>query len=211
MNNTLVLLSIASAVAIGAISPGPSFVMVARTAVVSSRTDGFFAALGMGIGAMLFALAALLGLHTLLNTIPWLYILIKLMGGAYLTYLGCKIFRNAKTPLVIPDNKQAPQTKKSLRSFWLGLGTQVSNPKTAIVYASIFVALLPRDTPTSILVALPIIVLGIETGWYAVVALVLSSSSPRVAYLHYKSWIDRTAGGVMGLLGLQLIASTKEM
>lgn len=48
MQELTALAGIATALAIGAVSPGPSFVMVARTAASSTRTDGLCAALGMG-------------------------------------------------------------------------------------------------------------------------------------------------------------------
>ena len=93
------------------------------------------------------------------------------------------------------------------RTFLLGLATQVSNPKTAVVYASIFAAFLPREVPLVLALAVPAVIFCIETGWYAIVALALSSAAPRSAYLRYKIWIDRAAGGVMGLLGLRLVWS----
>ena len=132
------------------------------------------------------------------------------MGGAYLAYLGFRIFRSAKEPLIVPDGDGSPPAKAA-RSFLLGLGTQLSNPKTAIVYASVFAALLPRDVPLPVMLALPFVVLLVEAGWYAVVALVLSSESPRAAYLRYKAWLDRTAGGVMLLLGLKLATSARQL
>lgn len=49
------LLGILAALTVGAMSPGPSFVVVARTAVSSSRADGLAAALGMGAGGLAFA------------------------------------------------------------------------------------------------------------------------------------------------------------
>jgi threonine/homoserine/homoserine lactone efflux protein len=52
-------------------------------------------------------------------------------------------------------------------------------------------------------------VFAIETGWYALVALVLSSDRPRLAYLRFKTWIDRAAGGVMIALGLRLATSVR--
>lgn len=211
MNNTLTILGIAGAVSVGAMSPGPSFVMVARTAVAASRTDGLAAAIGMGLGAMLFSIAALFGLHTLFAVVPWLYVSIKLVGGIYLAYLGMKIYRGAKNALAVSEGQQEAQTANVTRSFLLGFSTQVSNPKTAIVYASIFAALLPHEIPLSLMLVLPVIVLVIETSWYAVVALALSSTSPREMYLRYKTWIDRTAGSVMMLLGLKLVSSAKEV
>ncbi|MDD5334754.1 MAG: LysE family transporter [Rhodoferax sp.] len=205
MNTAMTVLSIGSAIAIGAISPGPSFVMVARTAVASTRGNGLAAALGMGAGGIVFATAALLGLQVLLASVPWLYLAFKVAGGGYLAYLGYRIWQGANAPLQLSASG-GPDSQPSLkRAFILGLGTQLSNPKTAIFYGSIFASLLPHDIPAALLVALPIVVFCIEAGWYSIVALLLSSASPRDAYLRYKSRIDRVAGGVMALLGFRLV------
>jgi threonine/homoserine/homoserine lactone efflux protein len=209
MDNTLSLLGIAGAMAVGAMSPGPSFVMVARTAV-ASRGDGLAAALGMGAGGLVFAIAAMAGLQAAFLAVPALYLAIKGFGGAYLIYLGIRIWRGARQPLdVAPaDNGSSPrQQGRGGRTFLLGLATQVSNPKTAVVYASIFAAFLPREVPLVLALTVPAVIFCIETGWYAIVALALSSAAPRSAYLRYKTWIDRAAGGVMGLLGLRLVWS----
>jgi threonine/homoserine/homoserine lactone efflux protein len=195
------LLSIAGALTIGAMSPGPSFVMVARTAVAVSRADGLAAALGMGVGGVLFAVLALLGLHVVLTAVPALYIAFKIAGGAYLVYLGWIMWRSARQPLGFEDAPLRPG-----RSFWLGLLTQLSNPKTALVYASVFVSLLPREVPVAGAVALVAVIFTIEAGWYALVAWALSARSPRATYLRSKTWIDRAAGTVMAALGLKLIA-----
>jgi threonine/homoserine/homoserine lactone efflux protein len=53
-------------------------------------------------------------------------------------------------------------------------------------------------------------VFAIETIWYSVVALALSSPSPRARYLASKAWIDRTAGAIMSLLGLKLIFEVQQ-
>ena len=209
MDTTLSLLGIAGAMTVGAMSPGPSFVMVARTAV-ASRSDGLAAALGMGAGGLVFAIAALAGLQAAFLAVPGLYLAIKGFGGAYLIYLGFRIWRGARQPLAMTQDADAPSTRRQgrgRRTFLLGLATQVSNPKTAVVYASIFAAFLPREVPLVLALAVPAVIFCIETGWYAIVALALSSAAPRSAYLRYKVWIDRAAGGVMGLLGLRLVWS----
>jgi len=209
MDTTLSLLGIAGAMTVGAMSPGPSFVMVARTAV-ASRSDGLAAALGMGAGGLVFAIAALAGLQAAFLAVPGLYLAIKGFGGAYLIYLGFRIWRGARQPLAMTQDADAPSTRRQgrgRRTFLLGLATQVSNPKTAVVYASIFAAFLPREVPLVLALAVPVVIFCIETGWYAIVALALSSAAPRSAYLRYKIWIDRAAGGVMGLLGLRLVWS----
>lgn len=200
------LAALLGALTIGIMSPGPSFVLVARTAIAGSRSAGLAAAAGMGLGGVVFAVLGLLGLHAVLSTVPWLYLVLKLAGGAYLLYLGICMWRGARQPLVIAEPAR-PVVGTSGRYFLIALGAQLSNPKTAVVYGSIFAALLPRDLPLLIALALPVVIFIIETGWYAIVALALSSSSPRAAYLRAKTAVDRAAGGVLGLLGLKLITS----
>ncbi len=85
----------------GAASPGPSFVLVARLAMGSSRGDGIAASIGMGFGGVLFSILALLGLHTVLTNVPALYMALKIVGGLYLIYLAIRILYGARQPLII--------------------------------------------------------------------------------------------------------------
>ncbi|WP_049734182.1 LysE family translocator [Rhizobium ecuadorense] len=205
MSSAGVFISIMAALAVGAMSPGPSFVVVSRIAISRSRRDGLAAALGMGAGGVVFAVLALAGLTALLSQFEWLYILLKVAGGAYLIYIAVNIWRGAARPLEVSnagDGQRAPRL-----SFTTALLTQLSNPKTIIVYASLFAALLPRTVPLDLMVALPLGVFAVEAGWYSIVALAFSARHPRRLYLAAKSWIDRAAGAVMGGLGLRLIFS----
>ena len=205
MDVALSLLGVLAVLAVGAASPGPSFVMVARTSVALSRRHGLAAAAGMGVGGVCFATLAVLGLTALLMQVEWLYTAVRLLGGAYLMLLAWRIWRGAAAPLRVEGGVDAA-ARSVARSFWLSLGTQLSNPKTAIVYASIFAALLPAGAPLwAWAVLLPMVFL-IEAGWYAVVAVVFSAAGPQAAYLRAKAWVDRAAAGVMGLLGLRLVA-----
>ena len=207
MDSIGIVAGILAVLLVGVISPGPSFVLVAQTAVSASRRHGLAAALGMGLGAMLLAALALLGLQTLLVAVPWLYVALKLVGGLYLMYLAVRVWRGARQPLMQAGDG-AVQTRRR-RSFLLALGTMLSNPKAAVQYGVIFAALLPRTVPASLpWVLLPAIFL-LETGWYALVAVLLSSSSPRQTYLRCKTGIDRVTSGVLGMLGLKLALSAR--
>jgi threonine/homoserine/homoserine lactone efflux protein len=206
MELTWSIVSIAGAVTLGAMSPGPSFIMVARTAVASSRADGFGAALGMGVGAMVFATGALLGLHVLLSAVPALYVALRIAGGMYLLILAFRLWRGASRPMTWAVSAEH-RTGTLFRSFALGLLTQVSNPKTAVVYASIFMSLLPGSLSAEMLALLPLMIFAIETAWYSTVALVLSVPASRGAYVRWKTHVDRCAAGVMASLGVKLIAT----
>ncbi len=202
------LFGVIAALAVGVISPGPSFVMVARQAVSTTRAQGLMAALGMGLGGLVFAAAALAGLQALLLAVPALYLALKVLGGLYLAWLGWCIWAGAKTPLLV-DDASAPASRAPVRALALGLATQLSNPKTAIVYASVFAAFLPAAPGWAFSGLLLLAVLVVETLWYALVALVLSAARPRAAYLRGKTWVDRLAGAVMMGLGLKLVLSAR--
>jgi len=205
MSSVSIFLSIIAALSIGAMSPGPSFVLVSRIAVSRSRLDGLAAALGMGIGGVAFSVLALAGLTALLAQFGWLYLALKVAGGAYLVYIALKIWRGAREPLHIGD--AASDHRSLTRSFTTALLTQLSNPKAIVVYASIFAALLPKTVPLGLIFALPIGVFAVEAGWYTIVALAFSANHPRRLYLAAKTWIDRLAGTVMAGLGVQLVTS----
>jgi len=210
MQELVTLASIVAALAIGVVSPGPSFVMVARVAVASTRRRALATALGMGVGGAIFGAAALLGLQSVLLAVPALYAGLKIVGGLYLCYLGYLIFRSAPQPLAAAGadgHASNDDSSGPLRAFWLGFSTQVSNPKTAIVYASVFAAFLPASFSMGFAAALLAAVFLVEAAWYALVALLFSSSGPQRAYLSCKSWVDRSAGAVMLGLGLKLMTS----
>jgi len=195
--------SILAAILLGAMSPGPSFVLVARNAIGLSRRDGVATALGMGVGAICFSGIALAGLYTVLAHVAWLYAALKIAGGAYLLYIASRIWRGAGQPVTM--ERAAAARSRPGRSFWIGLTTQLSNPKTAIAYGGIFVALLPQHPPLWCYFALPPLLFLVETGWYTAVALCFSSQRPRELYLRAKGWIDRTAAAAITVLGLRLI------
>jgi threonine/homoserine/homoserine lactone efflux protein len=197
------LFAILGALFLGAMSPGPSFVFVVRTAVARSRADGLAAAVGMGVGAMTFGALALVGLHTLMTEAAGLYWTLKIAGGLYLVYLGIAIWRHAGAPLALGEGV----TGRSglAKSFGLALATQLSNPKIVAVFGAVFAALLPAEPPLWLDLALPPLIFCQETAWYALVALAFSSAGPRAMYLRARTVIDRVAGTIIGVLGVRLL------
>ena len=127
-------------------SPGPSFILVAQTAMAKSRVEAIAVSVGMGIGATIFAVIASVGLFVLLETVPWVYIGLKVSGGSYLCFLAFKMWRSSNVPM--ETNMTINTTSNGiLKMFFAGLFTQLSNPKTAIVFGSVFAAFLPKEIP----------------------------------------------------------------
>jgi threonine/homoserine/homoserine lactone efflux protein len=206
MDPIVSFLSILGALILGAISPGPSFVFVARTAVAVSRRSGVASAIGMGLGASIVCTLALVGVRAVFAQAEWLYICFKLLGGIYLCSLAWRLWHGGKGEAAEAAETLAAPTKTGfMRSLWLALATQLSNPKTLIVISGIFAALLPSRVPAWMYWTIPLVDLIVETSWYAFVAVALSSRVPRQIYLGAKGRIDRAAGCVLGVLGLRLI------
>ena len=154
-------------------SPGPTSIYVAKNSIAISRKHGLFTALGTGTGAAVFGLLAVLGLQAFLLAVPSAYVALKICGGIYLLWLAFKIIKHAKEPI---NTDEDSNTQMSLRrAYTTGLITQLSNPKIAIVLASIFTALLPKEIPTYFYVVLPVLCFFIDAGWCSLVAAALSA------------------------------------
>lgn len=207
MESLLILGSITFALVLGAISPGPTFIYVAKNSIAISRKHGLFTALGTGTGAALFGFLAVMGLQAVLLAVPSAYLALKICGGLYLLWLAYKIIKHAKEPMQTTEGDV--KSMSHAQAYRLGLITQLSNPKIAIILASVFTALLPKEIPTHFYLVLPILCFFIDAGWYSLVAVALSAEGPRKVYLKSKAIFDRIAGGVMTLLGLKLIFGMK--
>ncbi|OHV78667.1 LysE family translocator [Rhizobium sp. LCM 4573] len=203
MADTTIFISILSALLAAAISPGPSFLTVSRISVACSRGDGLAAAVGMGLGGLIFSWLALMGLTSLLSQFRWLDVALKVLGGGYLVYMGLQSWRHARLPLVMAA--AGPAERSAWRSFRSAFLVQISNPKTIVVYASIFASLLPTVVPPFFLATLPFGVFFVEFGWYSLVALGFSSDRPRAIYASGKALIDRSVGVMMAGMGVRLI------
>jgi threonine/homoserine/homoserine lactone efflux protein len=208
MDNFPLLIAVSAAILLGAMSPGPSFVVVARTAISSSRGHGILAALGMGTGGATFAAGALLGLQVLLAAVPPLHKALQIAGAGYLLFIAYKLWKAAPMPFGDIGNN-SDRRNGSLQAFVLGLGTQISNPKTALVYASIFSAAFTTEPSWVIAVALVSVIFAIEFGWYTVVAIAFSTGRARQTYGAWKAWIGRLAAGAMGALGVKILVDVR--
>ena len=187
-----------------AISPGPAVLMSARTGITQGLRTGFFLACGIGIGGVVWASAALFGLGLVFKAAPTLLWAFKLVGGAYLIWMAWGLWRSADEPL---DMSEAPTPPSAASAFRLGLITQLSNPKPAILFSAIFVGVVPLGTPIWVIAALLTVVFLNETVWNTLVARIFSFSRSKAAYISLKSVIDRSFGGLLALLGLKIAAT----
>ena len=184
-----------------AISPGPAVLMAARTGVTEGLRTGFFLAMGIGIGAVFWAAAALFGLNIVFQAAPALLWGLKIIGGAYLIHMAWGMWRGADQPL---DMSASTLPRSAGSAFKLGVVTQLSNPKPAILFSAIFVGTVPQGTPAWVYAALLWVVFLNETIWCSLVARIFSFNRSKAAYIGLKTAIDRTFGGLLALLGVKI-------
>jgi RhtB (resistance to homoserine/threonine) family protein len=209
MTSSLITLATIGAVQLLAVmSPGPSFLVTAQTAVARSRADGVKVALGLGAGTVVWAAAALLGLNVLFHQVHWLFVTMKVAGALFLIWIAYQIFRHAADPIALEAARTSEAASDGARAqhpFVRGVLTQVSNPKVVVFFGSIFVAMLPREVPPWMIVALLVIVTLNEIVWYSLVSLFFGAAPVRTFYIRAKRWIDRATGVFLGVLGLRLL------
>lgn len=202
---TLVTIGLVQLLAV--ISPGPSFLITAQTAVARSRFDGIKIAFGLGAGTLVWSTAAVLGLNVLFRLYHWLFVGMKIAGALFLLWIAIQIFRHAKSPIDMGEsNGEAAKRNPFLRGFL----TQISNPKVAVFFGSIFVAILPKEVPGWMMIALVVIFTINEICWYTLVSLCFGSAPVRRFYLGAKKWIDRVTGIFLGGLSLRILWQARD-
>jgi threonine/homoserine/homoserine lactone efflux protein len=188
-----------------AISPGPAVLMSARTGVTEGMRTGFFLAMGIGVGGVVWALAALFGLNIVFQAAPALLWALKIAGGLYLIWMAWGMWQSADQPLDLGDAAAPPRSAVS--AFRLGLITQLANPKPAVLFSAIFVGTVPQGTALWVYGALLTVVFLNETVWNTLVARIFSFERTKATYLSLKTIIDRSFGGLLALLGVKIAAT----
>lgn len=115
------------------LTPGPDMLLVLGTSVSSGPKNAMAVAMGLAIARGCHVLLAAVGLATLFATHPWAYHTVRLLGAAYLLYLGWQFFRTGHSPHGQPQSTAG--TLSSVGYFAdlrRGLATNLLNPKSLI-------------------------------------------------------------------------------
>ena len=181
-------------------SPGPSLLFLVRTTMAEGRTAGIAAAFGLGLMAALWTGAALLGLDALFSLFPWAYLVVKTVGAAYLIWIAVQMWRHARDP--IPET----QTAAHSRFFRQGLLINLGNPKSVLFSAAVLAVIFPPELTPAAKALIFSNHLAVEWIVQPTLAILLSTETIRRRYLNAKTITDRLAAGVLGALGLRLLA-----
>ena len=199
----LLLGSVAAVNLLGAASPGPAFFLVSRTAVGQSRRAGLATGLGVSLATVIWAFGTIHGLALLIAGAAWLFRIMQAAGAAYLIYLGWQAIRHAAEPLPPALAEHGPTG--NLAAFRRGFLTNMTNPKVAVFFASVFASIYGAGMPEWVNLAVLGVIAIDEVVWYSLVALAFSSRPAQTAYGRAKRWIDRAFGAFLALFGIRLL------
>ena len=191
------------------VSPGPNFIMVVNTALADSRRAGFYTALGVATGSGLFALAGMLGLILVINSLPYFAIFAPLVGGVYLVWLGYKMIRSKRRDSSSGDFVPAVATDilHPVAAYRAGLLTNLANPKAWAFYLSLFTLVMIPETPFWAKVLLNLFMFIISFAWYATVALLITDIRIRPLFLRVQHLVQALLGILLIGLGGRLLVT----
>jgi RhtB (resistance to homoserine/threonine) family protein len=186
------------------VSPGPNFLVVSRLALSRSRRSAIGATFGITIGSLIYAALTMFGLSVLILRFAWLGDSIRIMGVAYLVWLGIQAWR-ARPEDPHPATAGAVQDVPSLlRGVRVGFLTEITNPKGIAFFLGLFAAAVPAATP--LWAKLAVLLAGgmVEVAWYTAVSFVLSSGPTRAGYQKVRRTVDRLLGALLIAVGLKV-------
>ncbi|KJV08824.1 amino acid transporter [Elstera litoralis] len=187
------------------ISPGPDFAMVSRNSLLRSRRAGLLTALGIGGGVMVHIGYTLLGIGVVIQQSLLLFTVLKLIGAAYLIWLGGKmIFARPSAP-----RAAAPETALSDgAALRIGFLTNALNPKTTVFIVSLFMQVVQPSTPLAVQLGYGGFIAIAHIGWFALVALFFSTGRIQARLLAVRHWIDRAFGALLLGFGALLASAS---
>ena len=192
------------------VTPGADTLYIVGRSAAQGVRSGAMAALGVGAGCCLHTLAAALGLSAILATSATAFTVVKMIGAAYLVYLGVSLLR-ARAGTAAPQRAALPPTPL-LRVFAQGMLTNALNPKVALFFLAFLPQFIDQDAPGKVL---GFLLLGAlfnvnATLWNLLLAWSAGRAGARVRISSRQAlWLQRTVGGLFIALGIR-IALTRQ-
>lgn len=213
MNESTILLTLASIHFIALMSPGPDFALVVQNATRHGRQTGLYIALGLSVGILLHSLFSLTGVSYLVHQHPLLYSVLQLLGGSYLLYLGIGALRGViatiKNPLSDQPSKNSNLVISNKRqAFTKGFATNTLNPKALVFFVSLMSSLVPVGMSVTGKGIALVILFGLSLLWFSSLAWMLSTQRLQTRLQQAGIYIDGLCGVVFTLVGSSILVQT---
>ena len=204
--NTYEWLTIFSICLIGAITPGPSLIVILYITNTKNLFSGIIASLGHGCGIFIYALISIFSLSFLLHIAPFMVDIIQFIGALFLIYIGSKIL--SFKPLKQKDNHKYKLPSSFVGSYVIGLTTSLINPKVIIFFSAVFSQFLNDDYNFYTKLGMAMLASTVDAAWYMVASFSITFSIVQKYILLKQKEIFIVCGFILILLSLILIYKT---
>jgi len=186
------------------LTPGPDTAYILGRSIAQGRQAGIASALGICVGTIFHTCAAALGLSAILATSALAFGVIKLLGGAYLVFLGVKMILDRSGHFRLPGNFRHHTTMAAFRQ---GVLTNVLNPKVALFFLAFLPQFIDARSSTKVLAFLALGFTFVTTGtiWVLILAWFASAFTERLRGSEVIGrFLNRAAGALFVVLGARL-------
>ena len=161
-----------------AVTPGPGIFYVAARSLAGGRAEGIASSFGTALGGLVHVVAGALGVSAIMLASAELFMVLKLLGAAYLVWLGLRTIMDARRSTGPDMGGVSAPAMGTRRAFREGVVVEALNPKTA----AFFLAFIPHFLdPSAGAVALPFILLGcISVALNTLVDIVVAIGASRI-------------------------------
>jgi threonine/homoserine/homoserine lactone efflux protein len=204
--NVTQLLTLAGVFLLGAMSPGPDFIIVLRSALSGGRRAGMAAACGIATGLLGWAAVTSLGVAGLLAASAVAFTVVKLVGAAYLVLLGVQALLAARRGGY--DKALEPGKETTTRgAFAAGLLTNLFNPKVAVFFLALFPQFLPHDATAIDVAVLAVVAATAPLCWFLFLANIVTVLRRFLVRATVRRALDAVMGTVLVGLGVRIAVS----
>jgi len=170
-------------------TPGPSTAVVLRNSIAGGARAGLLTALGCNSASLCYGLLTTFGFAVALQRWPSVWTVLRLVGVAYLAWLGLRSLVRAAQRTRVAVTADAPPDRDAWHSISSGYLTNFFNPSLAAFYLIVLPQFIPRGAPFArSAMTLTAIHISMAVAWHSTwafaggsMARVLSSGAPRRA------------------------------
>ncbi|ENM3928487.1 LysE family translocator [Vibrio cholerae] len=195
------------AITILTLTPGLDTALVIRNTSRAGFADGCTTSLGICFGLFVHATFSAIGISAILAQSAELFQIVKMVGAAYLIWLGISSLRSLmKTGQGIEVASLAHSQFRLTRSLREGFLSNVLNPKTAVFYLAFLPQFINPDySPLAQSLLMALIHFAIAMVWQCGLAGALSSAKNLLKNASFMRWMEGTTGVVLVALGIKLL------
>ena len=191
------LLPILVVLVLGAMSPGPSLVVLLRNTIEGGKARGVSCGIGHGIGFGIYAFVAIAGIAQLKASASNAATLLEITGGIFLLFLAAMMFKGS--------GEESVHKRSTRRGFTEGFLIAFLNPKILVFLIAIFSQFVQPEFTWVERLTIAVIAMLIDGGWYVLVSLLISETKALSKLQQHARGFEMTMATVLMCLGIWII------